>query len=107
MRLEFGNPEHIAKVKKDSANAIAENLLKTLKCPKCKAKANHCFSADIDEDSYGINFACKESCPNYPFMREDEDIDQYEEMVRCEQCISFFDQKGKPLENQDRAFECF
>lgn len=64
MKLVFGDEKSI----EARDNAIRDNLEKKLmevvKCPFCKAKADHVWNFNQEEKIISWNFDCEDDCPN-------------------------------------------
>jgi len=93
-KLQFGNPESIAYVRRLEAQNIAKKLVDTLKCPYCKKKAILCFHLDLESDEWGINFDCAPFCKNSAEYSEKYDQEMFLAKI-------YFNSKGKLINDQD------
>jgi hypothetical protein len=64
MKLEFGNPKHIALRDIGEIEAVWARLKDKIKCPFCKAKATCYYDYNLDEKRISINFDCDSDCNN-------------------------------------------
>ena len=63
-KLQFGNPEHIQLRDEALQEVMLAELKKKVKCPFCKAKPDHIYHFDVDQEEIGWNFDCGDDCPN-------------------------------------------
>ena len=84
MRLEFGNPDHIAMRKKYEGkmtlNDVVRKLNNKIKCPECgkmRPILEHIVEHDIENKQIMIGFCPHADCPDHPDHREHDMMEHW------------------------------